>query len=55
MFSTTEELVRLLGIDVDRVRLEWISAAEGVKFAEVATHFTEKIKALGPLKHEEAV
>ena len=44
----------MLGIEPERVRLEWISSAEGTRFAEVASEFTEKIKSLGPLKIEEA-
>ena len=44
----------MLGIEPDRVRLEWISSAEGTKFAEVAQEFTETIKSLGPLTIEEA-
>tara|TARA_B100000614_G_scaffold60448_1_gene53542 strand:+ start:1471 stop:1686 length:216 start_codon:yes stop_codon:yes gene_type:complete len=47
-FEMTKELLDLLGIDTNRVRLEWISSAEGNKFADVANEFTEKIKALGP-------
>jgi len=39
-----------MGIDPKRVRLEWISSAEGVRFAEVAAQFTEEIQSLGPLK-----
>jgi F420-non-reducing hydrogenase iron-sulfur subunit len=50
VFETAEELVGLLGIEPQRVRLEWISSAEGTKFAEVATSFTETIQSLGPLK-----
>jgi F420-non-reducing hydrogenase iron-sulfur subunit len=42
----------LLGIEPQRVRLEWISSAEGIRFAEVASQFTEEIKSLGPLKLE---
>ena len=38
------------GIPSDRLRLEWVSAAEGKKFAKVVTQFTEKIKELGPLR-----
>jgi F420-non-reducing hydrogenase iron-sulfur subunit len=38
------------GIDQDRLRLEWISAAEGKKFVEAMNDFTEKIRALGPLQ-----
>ncbi len=47
-FEMTRDLIDLLGIEKDRVRLEWISSAEGNKFADVANEFTEKIKALGP-------
>jgi coenzyme F420-reducing hydrogenase delta subunit len=39
-----------LGIEPGRLRLEWISSAEGTKFAEVAADFTRQIKALGPLR-----
>jgi len=48
MFEMTRELVKILGIDTGRLRLEWISSAEGTRFAEVARDFTEQIKALGP-------
>ena len=44
----TRELVKILGIPAERIRLEWISSAEGTRFAEVAREFTEEIKALGP-------
>ena len=50
----TRELVKLLGIDPERLRLEWISSAEGTRFAEVATEFTEQIKSLGPSAHKQA-
>ena len=48
MFEQTSEFLNLLGIDTKRIRIEWISSAEGNKFAEVASEFTEQIKALGP-------
>jgi len=48
MFHMTQELIKILGIDPARVRLEWISSAEGTRFAEVAREFTEKVKSLGP-------
>lgn len=37
-----------LGLDPRRIRLEWVSAAEGQRFAKVITEFTEEIKKLGP-------
>lgn len=36
------------GIEPERFRLEWVSASEGPKFAEVAREMTETIKRLGP-------
>ncbi len=48
MFEMTQELVKILGIDSQRLRLEWISGAEGIRFAEVAREFTEQIKSIGP-------
>jgi len=35
------------GLEPERFRLEWISAAEAPKFAQVAREFTEQIKKLG--------
>jgi len=48
MFQMAQELVKILGIESARLRLEWISSAEGVRFAEVAREFTEQVKSLGP-------
>ena len=47
-FKITTDLVKLLGIEEDRLRLEWISAAEGVRFAEVINEFTDQVRKLGP-------
>jgi heterodisulfide reductase subunit A len=44
----TKELLGLLGVDENRLRLEWISASEGKRFAEVMTSFVNDIRNLGP-------
>lgn len=44
----TERIIGMLGIELGRLRLEWISAAEAPKFARVATEFTETVRKLGP-------
>lgn len=36
------------GIERERFRLEWVSASEGPRFAQVMREFTEQIKKLGP-------
>lgn len=46
--KSTKELLLMLGLDEKRVRLEWISASEGKRFADVMTEFVNEIKALGP-------
>jgi len=38
------------GVEKERVRLEWISASESGKFAQVVKEMRETIKQLGPLK-----
>ena len=37
-----------LGVEEDRVRLEWVSASEGQRFADIVKDMTERIRALGP-------
>ena len=37
------------GIKRERVRLEWVSASEGDKFAKVVKELTETVRNLGPL------
>ena len=44
----TRMLFDLLGIDQGRLHLEWISAAEGAKFAQTVTDFTKQVSELGP-------
>ena len=43
-------IIKQLGINGKRVRLEWVSASEGKQFADLITEFTSEIKGLGPFK-----
>jgi F420-non-reducing hydrogenase iron-sulfur subunit len=36
------------GIEEERFRLEWVSASEGPRFAQVVTEMTERLRELGP-------
>jgi F420-non-reducing hydrogenase iron-sulfur subunit len=45
--NRTRRLVEMLGLEPDRLRLEWISASEGDKFAASIREFVERIKQLG--------
>ena len=50
--ALTHSLLELLGIEPQRLRLEWISAAESARFAHIVSEFTEQVRELGanPLK-----
>ena len=46
-FDLVKRLLSFINFE-NRVRLEWVSASEGKRFAEVVTDFTNHIKELGP-------
>jgi len=54
MFEMTRKLIEILGIDRARLRLEWVSSAEGGRFAQIAKEFTEQIISLGPYALKQA-
>jgi F420-non-reducing hydrogenase iron-sulfur subunit len=45
-------LLGYAGINPERLQLEWVSAAEGPRFAQVTKAFVDKVRALGPLSEE---
>jgi len=47
-FRLLKELLDFVGVEDGRVQFAWVSAAEGVKFAQVMAEVTEKVRALGP-------
>ncbi len=49
-FLIMKNLLEFVGIDPQRIRMSWVSASEGKKFADVITEVTEDIKKLGPLQ-----
>jgi F420-non-reducing hydrogenase iron-sulfur subunit len=48
-FQLLKRMVQELGIEGDRLRLEWISAAEGDKVRTVINEMSATIRRLGPL------
>jgi coenzyme F420-reducing hydrogenase delta subunit len=49
------KLLERIGINPKRLRLEWISASEGTRYAEVMNDFGKQLKALGPLGESEGL
>ncbi len=45
----TKKLLEQVGINPDRLRLEWIAASEGNRYAEVMNDFGKQLKGFGPL------
>jgi coenzyme F420-reducing hydrogenase delta subunit len=37
-----------MGIDIERIRWSWVSAAEGAKWADVVNDTVDKIRKMGP-------
>jgi F420-non-reducing hydrogenase iron-sulfur subunit len=42
------------GLEQERFRLEWVSASEGGRFAQVMTEMVQAVKALGPSPYRSA-
>lgn len=49
----TKKLFQLSYFNHERLYLDWVSAGEGQRFAELVTQFVNKIKGLGPLRISE--
>ena len=48
-----KKMLAQLGIEEERLRLDWVSASEGARFAEIVNDMTARIKELGPLRRDE--
>lgn len=48
-FKLLQRLLQQFGIEKERVRLEWVSASEGGRYARIVESMTEEIRSLGPL------
>jgi coenzyme F420-reducing hydrogenase delta subunit len=43
-----KEMLPVFGIEPERLRLTWIGASDGIRFAEVMTVLVDQVKAMGP-------
>jgi F420-non-reducing hydrogenase iron-sulfur subunit len=55
MMHLAKRLLEYAGVNPDRLRIEWISASEGTRFAEVMNDFTGHLRELGPLGEAEGL
>lgn len=53
-FKLLQRMVADLGVEKERIRLEWISAAEAERVRTVMNEMTEQLRRLGPFGREDA-
>jgi coenzyme F420-reducing hydrogenase delta subunit len=50
-----KKLLGHVGVNPERIRLEWIAASEGIRFAEVMSDFVARLRELGPVGGGEGI
>jgi F420-non-reducing hydrogenase iron-sulfur subunit len=55
MVKICKKLLEHIGINPERLRIEWVSAGEGIRFANIMNEFSPKIRKLGPLGKSEGM
>ena len=50
-----KKLLKYVGLNPDRLRVEWVGASEGIRFADVMNDVSAKIKEIGPLGKSEGI
>lgn len=55
MVHLGKRLLERAGVNPERLRIEWVSASEGIRFAEVMNDFGNKLRKIGPLGKAEGV
>jgi F420-non-reducing hydrogenase iron-sulfur subunit len=55
MVYVSKKLMEHIGLNPDRLRLEWVSAGEGIRFAGIMNEFVPKIEKFGPLGNGEGI
>ena len=55
MTQLCRKLLEHIGINPERLRLEWVSAGEGIRFANIMNEFSMKMEKLGPLGKGEGI
>ncbi len=48
-YPLLKKVIKQFGLEDGRLRLDWVSASEGDRFAQVVNEMTETVRKLGPL------
>lgn len=55
MMHLSRKVLEQVGINPERLRLEWIAGSEGMRYAEVMNDFGRKLKEMGPIGVAEGI
>lgn len=55
MVQVCKKLLGHIGVNPERLRLEWVSAGEGIRFANIMNDYAAKVHKLGPLGKGEGI
>jgi coenzyme F420-reducing hydrogenase delta subunit len=53
-FALLKEMLDFVGVNRDRLLVDWVSASEGRKFQTLVTEFIKRVKELGPCRESQA-
>ncbi len=51
----TKKIMKSIGVNPNRLRIEWVSAGEGIRFANIMNELAMEIKEIGPLGISEGI
>jgi F420-non-reducing hydrogenase iron-sulfur subunit len=55
MVHLCKRLMEHIGLNPERLRIEWCDASEGIRFAKIVNDFIGRVKELGPLGQSEGI
>lgn len=55
MVQLCKKLMGCIGLNPERLRIEQVSAGEGIRFAEIMNEFSKKLREIGPLGKAEGI
>lgn len=55
MVFLCRKVMKYIGLNPERLRIEWVSAGEGIRFADIMNDFAAKLRGLGPIGEGEGI
>lgn len=55
MVQLSKKILEHIGVNPNRLRIEWVSAGEGIRFANIMSEFGAQVQELGPLGQSEGL